>query len=485
MSRPNGPDGPDLTTQETARIPAEQATVRMPRAGIFAPSRPQHPRRSGAQPFTVAMPAALGRTARDPRVLLGAGIATVVVVALLAYALIPTGSPPRTVHVVKAFTGNVVRTVATSGALSSGIYNLSFFASGRIAEVDAKVGQQVTSGDVLARLDVTPLQDALATAKAQLRVAQVAYNNALIALQNAERAQTTADAAARDAYNAVAHPPSGHATPTPQQLQQAKDTLAAAQARTQNAVDAAQSGADLAKSQVDVAQSQVTTAEHNLNNSALRAPINGQVAQVNATLGQAVGVNGGATQPSIVLVNLGTLQVTGQVSETDVGQVQVGWPVNFTVRAFPQFSFAGTVASISPIPQEGANGVGYTVTIAIAPESASQARLFPQMTAPAITITTQEAIGAVLIPNAALTYGQAQVSAGRVARAAAATATQVAQSQIVNAAGDTLKDGIASYVLQWQGNAQVPMPLVLGISDGTYTVVLAGLQVGQPVILSA
>jgi HlyD family secretion protein len=486
MSQPTGPGGPpaDLAEFETTRIPAEQPTRRMPRVGIFTATRPQHPRPSGNEPFTVRGPAALRSTARDPRVLIGAGIATVLVIALLSYALIPTGTA-RTVHVAKAFIGNVVQTVATSGELSSGVYNLSFFASGRIAEVDVKVGQQVQSGDVLARLDVTPLQDALTTAKAQVRVAQVAYNNALIALQNAENAQATADAAAQDAYNAVAHPPAGKATPTPQQTQTARDTLRAAQTQAQNAVNAAQSSADLAQSQVDVAQSQETTAEHNLDNADLRAPISGQVGQVNATLGQAVGVNGSNPQPLIVLVNLSTLQLTGQVRETDVGAVQVGWPVNFTVRAFPQFTFAGTVASISPIPQVGAQSVGYAVTIAIAPESASQARLFPQMSAPAITITTQEAIGAVLIPTAAITYARGQVASGRISVTAAGAATQVAQGLIVNAEGDSLKNGLASYVLQWQGGKQVAEPVVLGITDGTYTVVLAGLSSGQPVLMGA
>lgn len=487
MSQPSGPRGPqpDLTAFETTKLPAEQPTRRMPRVGLFTPARPQHPRPSDSDPFTVRGPALPGRATRDPRVLVGAGIATVVVIALLVYALIPTGTT-RTVHVAKAFTGNVVQTVTTSGALSAGVYNLSFFASGRIAEVDATVGQMVQSGDVLAKLDVTPLQDAVTTAKAQVRVAQVAYNNALIALQNAENAQATADAAARDAYNAVAHPPTGQATPTPQQVQGARDALAAAQTQAQNAVNAAQSAADLAQSQVDVAQSQETTAEHNLDNAALRAPISGQVGQVNATLGQAVGVNGSSTQPLIVLVNLATLQLTGQVRETDVGAVQVGWPVNFTVSAFPQDSFAGTVASISPIPHADAKGgVGYDVTIAIAAQSASQARLFPQMSAPAITITTQEAVGAVLIPTAALTYARGQVANGQVTAAAARAATQVAQSLIVQANGDSLKDGTASYALQWQGGKQVAEPVVLGISDGTYTVVLAGLTVGQPVVLSA
>jgi uncharacterized protein YaaW (UPF0174 family) len=104
---------------------------------------------------------------------------------------------------------------------------------------------------------------------------------------------------------------------------------------------------------------------------------------------------------------------------------------------------------------------------------------------PTITITTQEALGAVLIPTSALTFAQAQVAKGRVSRAAAAAATQVAQSLIVNATDDGLKAGTATYVLQWQGGKLVAEPVVVGFSDGAYTVILAGLTIGQPVVLSA
>ena len=486
MSVANGASGPSKNTPkpEQKKLPAAQETSQMSRHSAAAPSRSKHRHRFWSWRITLPVPTALRRMARKPRAKIGAGIVVVAVLALLGYALIPIGTP-RTVHLAKAFTGNLVQTVATSGQLSSGVYNLSFFASGRIVQVVAKVGQKVKSGDVLAELDVTPLQDALTTAKAQLRLAQVAYNDALIGLQNAQQSQATADVAARDAYNAVANPPPGQPTPTPQQLQQARDNLSYTQAQSQNIISAAQSQSDLAKLQVDVAQAQETDAEHNLDNSVLRAPITGQVAQVNATVGQAVSVHDSNAQPLIVLENLGPIQLIGQVHETDVSNVQVGWPVNFTVRAFPQFVFTGTVASISPLPQDTPNGVMYHVTIAIAPESVAQARLFPQMSVPTISITTQEAFGAILIPIAALTFAQAEVAAGHISSAAAVAATQAAQNLIINANGDNLKDGLASFVLRWQKGKLVALSIVLGISDGTYTVVLAGLAVDQPVVVNA
>jgi multidrug efflux pump subunit AcrA (membrane-fusion protein) len=221
------------------------------------PPRPDHPR---LRPPAVAV---LHRTRtqmtqartqvlhavqqRDPRIFIAAGAVALVVIVLLVVALLP-GVPARQSVVGAAFQGNLAQTVATSGQLSSGIYNLSFFASGRIDSIDVHVGQTVKAGTVLAQLDVTQLQDALNTAEAQLAVAQVAYNNALIGLKNAQDNQTAVDAAAQDAYNAVATPQAGQSTPTPQQLQTAQDKLNEAETQAQNLVNAAQAQVDLTKS---------------------------------------------------------------------------------------------------------------------------------------------------------------------------------------------------------------------------------------------
>lgn len=458
------------------------------------PPRPDHPR---VRPPAVAV---LQRTRsqitqartqvlhavrqRDPRVYIAAGVAGLVVLVLLLVALIPS-APARQSVVGAAFQGNLTQTVATSGQLSSGIYNLNFFASGRIEAIDVHVGQSVTAGTVLAQLDVTQLQDALNTAEAQLAVEQVAYNNALIGLQNAQENKTAVDAAAQDAFNAVATPQAGHATPTPQQLQAAQDKLNEAETQAQNEVNAAQAQVDLTKSQVAAAQTEVDAAKHNLANSTLRAPVDGQVAQVSANVGEVVG-SGGDTGTLIVLVNLNTLQASGYVDELHISQVQVGWPVAFTVRAFPNMTFYGIVATVSPIPHQDQSGsVTYQVSVAIDSQSAAQARLFPAMTVPSITLTTNEAFGAILIPNAALNAAQDDVRTGKLSTAAAQTAIQQAQQMIVDSSATVMKEGVAAYVAQWHKGTLVAVPVVIGISDGTNTVVLAGLKVGDPVVLSA
>ena len=453
----------------------DDPTIRLPRA-----QPPDHPR-MGRMPTITAMQR-LGQSL-GPRGWILAGLAAIIIIG--AVVLVASPSPaPRKIVVGTIFQGNLVQTTASSGQLSSGIFHLSFFASGTIAEIDVRVGQNVAIGTVLAQLDVTPLQDALRTADAQLAVAQVAYNNALIALKSAQDNQSASDAAAQDAYNAVATPGGGQATPTTQQLQQAQDELNKALAAAQALVDAAQNQVDLTKSQVTVAQTQVATAKHNLANSTLRAPVAGQVASVNGNVGETVGVTGTASNPLIVLTNLATLQATGLVDETQIGAVQMGWPVTFTVRAFPQMIFLGTVANISSIPHPEKVGVGYDVTIAIAPQSAAQARLFPAMTVPSITITTQEAVGALLIPNAALSFAQNAIHQKLLTANSGQLALQQAQQFIVNATDDALKQGKAAFVTQWQHGKLVAVPVVIGLADATNTVVLAGLNLNDPFVLS-
>src|SRR5215472_2978824 len=80
--------------------------------------------------------------------------------------------------------GNVSLTISATGPLQGGTYNINFSGTGKIAEIDVKVGQHVNKGQVVAKLDPTSLQDAV-------NQAQAAYNAALTAL-NADLANSGA-----------------------------------------------------------------------------------------------------------------------------------------------------------------------------------------------------------------------------------------------------------------------------------------------------
>src|SRR5580692_3310008 len=78
-----------------------------------------------------------------------------------------------TTEVVRATTGTIKQTVATSGTLQpASEANLDFGVSGVVTAVDVKAGQVVTAGQVLATVGTTALQAEVDSAQAQLQSAQ-------------------------------------------------------------------------------------------------------------------------------------------------------------------------------------------------------------------------------------------------------------------------------------------------------------------------
>src|SRR5215813_4815018 len=96
---------------------------------------------------------------------------------------------------VQVSTGNVTASVSASGTVASASNAAAaFITSGTVTEIDVKVGDVVTAGQVLAKVDPTPAQETLNTAQANLQAAKDALARA--------QASTTADAATVSAANA-------------------------------------------------------------------------------------------------------------------------------------------------------------------------------------------------------------------------------------------------------------------------------------------
>ncbi len=391
----------------------------------------------------------------------GAVIALVVVLGLvIAHAAQPKAVP------LKFTTGSVLNdnlTVTTSatGQLASGTYDLNFGTSGQISEIDVTPGQNVTAGQVLAKLNPTALQDALNSAQASLNAAQVSLNNAY-------SSQSINDQIAYDTYEAAIAKDAGNSLNLQKDLDTYNQSLLQAQQQVNSAA-----------SQLQNAQTQLSTAQHNLANAVLTAPVAGQIVSVNGQVGTQA--SGSGSSSFIVLVNLTSFSINAQVNEANIGSVQVGQPVSFTVTAFPSITFYGSVANISPIGTTSSNVVTYPVTVDVDPSSAQQARLFPGMTA-SLTITTKQVTNAILVPNTALTYARTALRAGRVTTAQTQAALQQAAQQLSASTDANVKLGTANYVLEQQSGKIVAVPVIVGFTNGTETVVLAGLDAGNTVL---
>ncbi|TMB59974.1 MAG: HlyD family efflux transporter periplasmic adaptor subunit [Chloroflexi bacterium] len=107
-------------------------------------------------------------------------------VIFVARAQQPAAKPElRTTTVTK---GNVTQTVSVSGSVAAqGQAKLAFKTGGRISEIYVGVGQAVSAGQSLAKLDTADLETALATAQQNLANAQASYQKAVLAAQDTQR----------------------------------------------------------------------------------------------------------------------------------------------------------------------------------------------------------------------------------------------------------------------------------------------------------
>src|SRR5262249_53650389 len=132
----------------------------------------------------------------------------------------------------------------------------------------------------------------------------------------------------------------------------------------------AQAQAQAAKSQFDQAQAQavqskaaVEVATVNLDRTIIRAPIDGVVVARNVDVGQTVAASLQAPTLFLIAQDLTKMQVLADVDEADVGQLNPDSKVSFTVDAFPNETFEGSIAQIRLSPNVVQNVVTYTAVI--------------------------------------------------------------------------------------------------------------------------
>ncbi len=377
-------------------------------------------------------------------------VAAVVLVALIGGVAVARarGAPkPITYSYATIAQGNLTLTVSGTGPVEASLYNLNFAASGRIAEIDVKVGQQVTAGQVLAKLDTTQLQDALNQAQIQ---SYIAYDQEQAALNNCATSKS----------------------PPPNCVQLAENQYAAALA-------------------------QLKTAQDNLNNATLIASHAGTVTAINGSVGSTPGSGGsgsGASSSSsggsgfIQIADSSSLQVIASINEADIGGVANGQTATFTVSAYPSDSFRATVSAVSPVGQTSSSVVTYPVTLDVDMTRLQGASLLTGMTAN-VTIVKARRVNVVLVPTSAVSFGRAaaNTSAGgfltRTQLASTITQAQQMRSDVLQQNPQLSQDNpTTAWVLERANNQWVVKPVVLGLGNGSTYEVLSGLNPGEQVV---
>ena len=351
--------------------------------------------------------------------------------------------------------GTMVRSVVATGKIEPMTkVEIKSKANGIIKVLHVEVDQKVREGDVLVELDKENLMARVRESRATLQAARAAYEaaeaqhakNAIEAegpeVEFAERAYARAKTLSEQ--NLIAQ--SG-LDETRNALDQAENRRRAA--RSQLAIAKAR----VAEASANVAQAQASAdrADEELANATIRAPIQGTILARDVEVGSPVSsiLNmGAAATPVLTLGDISHVFVRGKVDEADIGHVQLGQPARITVETFRDRVFKGRVTQISPLGVERDNVTNFEVRVSI---DNPGTELKANMTANA-EIVLEERTGALIVPEAAITY-------------------DAQRKPSVEVFDPAVKDG------------RRRAPIKVGISNGTRTQVLDGVKEGDRVIL--
>lgn len=293
--------------------------------------------------------------------------------------------------------------------------------SGIVNKLYVDYNSQVKKGQVIAELDKTNLLSELNTAKANMASAQsqLNYQNA-----NMKRYQTLYQkglVSADDYENALLT------------YRQAKE-------------------------QVATAKEQVQRAQTNLGYATITSPIDGTVISKSVEEGQTVAASFNTPELFTIAKDLTNMQVVADVDEADIGAVKEGDRVTFTVDAYPDDTFEGTVKQVRLQATTTNNVVTYEVVI-----SAQNAdlKLKPGLTAN-VTIYTQERTGVLAVANKALRFTPTKETVGK-------------DMKIVDCKSK-------NKVWTLDGKTLTAHPVSIGQTDGMHTEITKGLKAGQQIV---
>lgn len=357
--------------------------------------------------------------------------------------------------------GRLVVMVSATGTLQpTNQVDVGSELSGIVEQVFVDDNSLVTKEQVLARLDVSKLDDQVANARAAVKVAQAGVRLAEATVQ-----ETRASLARlREVFKL-----SGGKVPSKTEIETAEATRARAQA-------------NLASAQAGVLQAKATlrTNETNLAKASIRSPIDGVVLSRSVEPGQTVAASLQVATLFTLAEDLSKMKLQVKVDEADVGQVTEGQQATFTVDAYPGRRYPAHITRVSYGATTTDNVVTYLTTLEVANEDLS---LRPGMTATA-EITTLEKDAVLLVPNAALRFTPSVArDEDRQSAVSSLMPRFPRQAKTVK-----LKESAAGERAVWvlRDGQPVAVTVKTGATNGRVTELVSGdLSAGMPVITDA
>jgi HlyD family secretion protein len=316
--------------------------------------------------------------------------------------------------------------------------------SGTVSWLGADFNSIVKKGQIIARLDPALLEAQVAQARSGVVMANANLDRSRVSLVDAQatfgRTKELSD----------------------RQLVSTSDLEAASLAMALAAASLKGVEAQVVQAQASLNQAQVT-----LDHTVIAAPISGTVTQRSVDVGQTVAASMSSPTLFVIAADLTKMQLNATVDESDIGQIQPGQPVTFSVDAYPGTAFVGTVLQVRLQATVVSNVTTYPTIINV---SNPEAKLRPGMTA-TVTVVVASRSDVLRVPNSALRVrptAEMLSALGQPAAAAAPTAKRsISEGRVWTSANGVLS----------------PVAVRLGVADGAFTELLEpGLAAGTKVV---
>jgi len=381
-------------------------------------------------------------------IVLGAGSVVLIIAAALYFF---KGSAQKsTYETIEVGRGDIVEKITATGTINPVItVRVGSQVSGRIAKIFADFNAHVQKGQVIAQLETDIYQSRVEQAEASFELARAQTQEARVSLLDAENHLRRITSLSKG-------------------LVASERELEIAETKHKGA----QAAYDAAVAREKQAQALLDSARVDLEHATIYSPVDGIVISRNCDVGQTVVASFQTPDLFLIAQDLTKMQVEAYVDEADIGKVQVHQEVRFTVDAFPERIFNGSVSQVRFAPKEEQNVVTYATVIEVANPDLS---LRPGMTA-TVSIITNEKKNVLRVETIALRFK--------------ADPDDEEMRELTNGAGATpngeeRSQGVRQSLWVLNSTGEIKSTLIeTGISDGQYTEVTGGaLEAGERVIV--
>jgi HlyD family secretion protein len=367
-------------------------------------------------------------------------VALLIILFIVRRCTMSGGANYQTATVTK---GPITQMVTATGTLNPVVnVQVGSQVSGNIQKLFVDFNSEVKAGQTVAQIDPVLFQAAVTQAEGDLATAQAALELAKV---NAARTQK----------------------------------LFVEKNSSQQDVDSANATLHQAEGNVKIKQGALDKAKADLDHCTITSPVDGVVISRSVDVGQTVAASLQAPVIFQIANDLTKMQIDSNVAEADVGAVEVGQDVDFTVDAFPTRTFHGKVVQVRNAPITVQNVVTYDTVIGV---DNKDLKLKPGMTAN-VSIIIAHKDNVLQLKNAALRYRPADATPEpRIASAQSGPrpgGSPGGQGQRPTGAHER-KPERTVYLLSF--GRPKPAQIKTGISDGIVTEVIEGLKDGDRVV---